>query len=237
MLDTTGSGGRFGNRFFQNMVVDMLSRKFNLPARYGFFEACSRLGVDLFTSGTHQYMNTLVVTEENVNVIMKADSLGVNLSLHPNVYFQTPIIAGRIRNSLNIGKIKECNPYSTRYSENSDVFVHVRIGDLAGKNLTPGIDYYENILSSIEFTYGYISSDTPDHPMVKHLMQKYDLRYFLDNEITTVQFGSTCKYIVTAGGTFSWLIALLGFNSDVYYPKNYLAWHGDIYGFPDWKGV
>jgi len=226
-----------GNRFFQNMIVDMLSRKFNLPASYGCLELFRRLGFDLFTSGTQQYMNTLVVTEENVNVIMKAGSLDVNLSLHPNVYFQTPIIAGKIRSSLNIGKIKECNPYSTRYSENSDVFVHVRIGDLAGKNLTPGIDYYENILSSIEFTYGYISSDTPDHPMVKHLMQKYDLHYFLDNEIATVQFGSTCKYIVTAGGTFSWLIALLGFHSDVYYPKNCLTWHGDIYGFPDWKGV
>jgi hypothetical protein len=237
MLDTTGLGGRFGNRFFQNMVVDMLSRKFNLPARYECLELFRRLGFDLFCSGTQQYTNTLSVTEENVNTIMNAASIDVNLSLDPYVYFQTPVIAGKIRSSLNIEKIKQSNPYISRYNNNADVFVHVRIGDLENKNLTPGIDYYEKILSSIAFANGYISTDTPHHPFVEHLIRKYRLNYFLDNEITTIQFGSTCKYIVTAGGTFSWLIALLGFHSDVYYPKNCLTWHGDIYGFPDWKGT
>ena len=237
MLDTTGLGGRFGNRFFQNMVVDMLSRKFNLPARYECLEMCRKLGVDLFCSGTQQYKNTLSVTEENVNAVMNAASIDVNLTLDPYVYFQTPVIAGKIRSSLDIKKIKECNPYSARYNQNTDVFVHVRIGDLENKNLTPGVEYYEKILNSIGFTNGYISTDTPHHPFVEHLVQKYNLHYFLDNEITTIQFGSTCKYIVTASGTFSWLIALLGFHSDVYYPKDCLTWHGDIYGFPDWKGV
>lgn len=237
MLDTTGLGGRFGNRFFQNMVADILSRKFNLPARYQYFEMCRSLGIDLFCSGTQQYTNTMTVTEENVKRIMNIDSIDVNLSLHPNGYFQTPFIAGKIRSSLDIEKIKACNPHSFRYDNNTDVFVHVRIGDLENKNLTPGIDYYEKILNSISFTHGYISTDTPNHPMVDHFVQKYNLQYFLDNEVATIQFGSTCKYIVTASGTFSWIIALLGFNSDVYYPKDYLTWHGDIYGFPDWKGV
>ena len=237
MLDTTGLGGRFGNRFFQNMVVNLLSRKFNLPARYECLELFQRLGFDLFCSGTQRYANTLVVTEDNVNIIMKATSIDVNLILDRSVYFQTPVLAGKIRSSLNIDKIKRCNPYISRYQNNADVFVHVRIGDLENKNLTPGLDYYEKILSSIAFANGYISTDTPHHPFVEHLIQKYRLHYFLNNEIMTIQFGSTCKYIVTAGGTFSWLIALLGFHSDIYYPKNCLTWHGDIYGFPDWKGT
>jgi hypothetical protein len=237
MLDTTGLGGRFGNRFFQNMVVNILSRKFNLPAKYEFLEEYSNLGIDLFCLGTQQYTDTLVVTEDNVNILMRVASIDVNLILDQEVYFQTPVIAGKIRCSLNIEKIKRYNPYISRYNNNADLFVHVRIGDLENKNLTPGIDYYEKILSSIDFTNGYISTDTPNHPFVEHLIRKYSLQYFLHNEIETIQFGSTCKYIVTAGGTFSWLIALLGFHSEVFYPKDHLNWHGDIYGFPDWKGT
>lgn len=241
MLDSNQLSGRFGNRFFQNLVIDMLSRKFDLPARYEYFNECAQLGFDLFTQGVNIFNDTCVVNDMNVIRLLdmkNIKNMNVNLVIQKHdAYFQCPDIAERIRASLDIEKIKEKNPNSLRYGDNSDVFVHVRLGDLANRNLTPDINYYETILNSISFTRGYISTDTPNHPMIDHLVRKYHLNHFLDNEIATIQFGSTCKYIVTAGGTFSWLIALLGFNSDVYYPKNYLKWHGDIYVFPDWKGV
>lgn len=237
MLDTTCLSGRLGNRFFQNMVVDMFSRRFNLPARYGYFNECYRLGFDLFREGTQTYNETITATDVNINSLLTTELPNANVELGGDVFFQTPIVSQKIRESLDIGKIKQRNFYSSRCNNNSDVFIHVRIGDLLGTNLTPDIEYYEKILNSITFTNGYITSDSPRHPIVEHLVQRYSLQRFIDDEVTTIQFGSTCKYIITAGGTFSWLIALLGFNSEVYYPKDHLTWHGDIYGFSDWKGV
>jgi hypothetical protein len=219
------------------MVVDMLSRKFNLPARYEYFNECTALGFDLFTNGVNTYTQTYVVDDTNILKILKFDSINVNLTVLQHTYFQLPEVSKKIRMNLNTRKIKERNPYSVRYENNTDVFVHVRLGDIANTTFGPPIEYYDSILRSITFSNGYIASDTMDHPIVQRLISKYSLKPFIDNEINTIQFGSTCKYIVTAGGTFSWLIALLGLDSDVYYPKDHLKWHGDIYGFPDWKGT
>ena len=237
MLNSHNLSGRFGNRFFQNLVIDMLSRKFNLPATYEYFNECAKLGFDLFTEGVKTYNQTFIVNDTNVLRLLRLDTIEVNLTVLMDTYFQCPEITKRIRTSLDIQKIKGRNPNSDRYGNNSDVFVHVRLGDLVNTTLIPPVEYYDTVLRSITFSSGYISSDTMRHPIVQQLMKKYSLKPFIDNEINTIQFGSTCKYIVTAGGTFSWVIGLLGLHSDVYYPKDYLKWHGDIYGFPDWKGV
>jgi hypothetical protein len=238
MLESYHLSGRFGNRFFQNLVIDMLSRKFNLPARYEYFNECTALGFDLFTNGTNIYEDTRMVNDINILRLLDMDSINVNLILQKHdTYFQCPEIAKRIRMNLDTRKIKERNSQSVRYGNNMDMFVHVRLGDLKNTSFVPPIEYYDSVLQSISFSNGYIASDTIDHPIVQRLISKYSLKPFIDNEINTIQFGSTCKYIVTAGGTFSWLIALLGLDSDVYYPKDYLKWHGDIYGFPDWKGT
>jgi hypothetical protein len=50
-------------------------------------------------------------------------------------------------------------------------------------------------------------------------------------------FASSCKNVVLSNGTFSWLIGLLGFYSNVYYPKIKTVWHGDIFVFPDWNEI
>jgi hypothetical protein len=63
------------------------------------------------------------------------------------------------------------------------------------------------------------------------------LQVYCGNEVDTIMFGNTCKYIVLSGGTFSWLIGLLGFNSVVYYPKQKQLYYGNIFVFPDWNGI
>jgi len=215
----------------------MLSRKFNLPAWYEYFNECSALGFDLFTNGTNVYEHTSIVNDVNILSMLDMDSINVNLTVQKqDAYFQSPEIAKKIRMNLDTQKIKERNPNSVRYGNNTDVFVHVRLGDVQNTSFVPPIEYYDGVLQSITFSNGYIASDTIDHPIVQRLISKYSLKPFIDNEINTIQFGSTCKYIVTAGGTFSWLIALLGLDSHVYYPKEYLKWHGNIYVFPEWIG-
>ena len=56
------------------------------------------------------------------------------------------------------------------------------------------------------------------------------------DEIQTIQFASTCRYIGLSHGTYSAIIGYLVFFSNVYY-KNLekdKLWHGDIFSIPDW---
>ena len=50
-------------------------------------------------------------------------------------------------------------------------------------------------------------------------------------------FASTCKNVILSSGTFSWLIGLLSYYSNIYYPKIYVKWHGDIFVFSEWTEV
>jgi hypothetical protein len=93
------------------------------------------------------------------------------------------------------------------------------------------------VLSLILFETGYISSDSIDHEICKKLILKYKLIIYNDNEINTIQFASTNKYIILSSGTFSWLIGIFSFFSEVYYPKIKVIWHGDIFVFPKWKEI
>ena len=67
-----------------------------------------------------------------------------------------------------------------------------------------------------------------------HTSYKYNLHIFQSDEVDTIQFANTCKYVVLSSGTFSWLIGLFAYYSKVYYPNIVRQWHGDIFVFPDW---
>ena len=56
------------------------------------------------------------------------------------------------------------------------------------------------------------------------------------NEVNTIQFASTCKYVVLSHGTFSSCIGYFSFFSEVYYPefKNLVKWHGDVFSINRW---
>jgi hypothetical protein len=59
----------------------------------------------------------------------------------------------------------------SRYNNNNDCFVHIRLGDVAIWN--PGFDYYDNILMNLDIDNIYISTDTKDHNIIKKLKEKY----------------------------------------------------------------
>ena len=128
-----------------------------------------------------------------------------------------------IYNYLNSDNIKsniiEKNNFKDRYNNNNDLFVHVRLDDAT--KFTPIIDYYVNTINNIKYDNLYISTDEPSHEIIKKLLEKYpSAKLFLQNEITTFQFASTCKNIILSRGTFSACIGYLSFYSTIYYPKN-----------------
>ena len=99
---------------------------------------------------------------------------------------------------------------------------------------------YNKVIEDIQFTNGYISSDSLDHPICNELIQKYNLKPLLTEDcIDIIMFGSTCKNIILSNGTFSWMIGALGYHSTIYYPDPKLkqSWHGDIFVFEDWNKV
>jgi hypothetical protein len=73
--------------------------------------------------------------------------------------------------------------------------------------------------------------------MIYEIIQLYPSAKLIEcNEITTFQFGSTCKHIVLSHGSFSATIGYLSFFSNVYYPEyeSGKIWYGDMFSINNW---
>lgn len=99
----------------------------------------------------------------------------------------------------------------------------------------------------------YISTDDKNNSMIEQLLNVYpNAELFLCDEITTIQFASTCKNVILSHGSFSAIIGYLAFFSDVYYPeyeKGNLGedlvsgnsgrkiWFGDMFSIDSWTKI
>lgn len=164
---------------------------------------------------------------------------------------------GTLFNNTMEEMIRSVNPYRERYGNNDDIFIHYRIGDLVELNMLNPHEYYETTLNKI-LTYNnstaeknnetttttnqhnpttnnrkiYVSSDSPTHPFIQSLIQKYNATLFDSDSISQlILFSSTCKHLILSLGTLSWLIGLYGFASEKYFlnPLQVRYWHGCIF--------
>ena len=157
-----------------------------------------------------------------------------------NAYFQTKDFSNYLYNYYkkpeNQISITQANTFNCRYKNNNDVFVHIRLDDVSDKN--PGFAFYDKVLSQIIFDKGFIASDDLNHIICQQLIHKYNLKIIDYNEVETIMFGSTCKHIVLTGGSFSYIIGLFGFFSQIYYPKSNNSWFpAELFDIPDWKEI
>jgi hypothetical protein len=155
-------------------------------------------------------------------------------------YFQTKEFSNYLYNHFrathNQQSIISANRFKERYNANNDVFVHVRLTDVASQN--QGFPYYDKALSSIAFERGYIASDDISHGICQNLIQKYKLTPINYDEVETIMFGSTCKHIALTGGSFSYIIGLFGFFSNVYYLHSDGSWYPpELFHIPSWKEI
>ena len=130
----------------------------------------------------------------------------------------------------------EKNPYNERYNNNEDIFIHIRLTDVA--HLNPGINYYIKTINTINKNFSiYISTDDINHNIITELLDKYPNIILINyDEINTIQFASTCKNIILSHGSFSAIIGYLAFFSNIYYPEydyNKL-WYGDMFSINNW---
>lgn len=235
--------GRLVNKFILNMALNMMAKKYNFKADYMIEGEFKRLGISFFQGERNVLpgMRKIQLRDEEIYQYMKGEVI-------PDIYFdienkqayaQTKDMALYIRDYISHDDCKNAiiaaNKHSNRYGNNNDVCIHVRLGDVPHFN--PGFEYYDTVLSKLQFSCGYICSDSIDHDICRSLIEKYNLKPLIMDEIETIQFASTCKYLVMSNGTFSWLIGVMGFYSTVYYPKIKKVWHGDIFVFQDWNEI
>jgi len=233
-------GGRFGNCFFTGMALHFIAIKNNLSVEYKMHHKFKSLGIHLFT-GEETYDKTVSLRDHNFMEYVLGDPIYKNISIVNNVWCQTKEFAIYLRDYFNISQqkqsIMDTNIYKNRYQNNRDVYVHIRLGDIVKHNYFQPFEYYDKILSGLDFDNGYFSSDTPDHPICLQLAEKYKLKHFGESDVKTIMFASTCTHLILSSGTFSWLIGLFAFFSDIYYPKPHKIWHGDIFVFPEWNKI
>ena len=243
VMSTTLNGrGRLGNQIIRNLCMSIVAEKNDLDVNYENYEKINKL-INLY-KGSNIFGDMVELNEDNFFEILNLgrNSLKSNLDGHYS-FFQTRIITNFLYNYLNSicirNQIIKKNPYKDRYNSNNDCYIHVRIGDV--ECWSPGIDYYTNALRLIKFDKLYISSDTLDHNIVNTLIDNYpNSEKVLRDDIDTIHFASTCKYLILSHGSFSAIIGYLGFFSEVYYKSydvNGLWWHGDIFSIPGWKGI
>jgi hypothetical protein len=241
MINTTKeTSGRFANHFFRNIAASALAKINNLKFVYSYEREFFNLGINLFKDGSENYSENLLITDENFYTLIKnSEKINKNIYFDCKMYGQTKEFSFYIRDYIyeenHKNHIIEKNLFKSRYNNNNDVFIHVRLGDSVNQN--PGYVYYDKVLSQLKFEKGYISSDLISHPLCIALIRKYKLTVINETEVKTIMFASTCKNIVLSNGTFSWVMGLMGFFSKVYYPKIKTIWHGDVFVFPEWNEI
>ena len=241
--NTNINKGRFGNLFFANMYLHFLSIKYDLKCNYKFQEKFKKLGF-LFNNGNKMYNKNLLITKNNYLHILDNNYEPSNIIITNENWFQSNPFCLILQNYFNEKErkeqIKKTNIFRNRYGKNNDLFIHVRLGDISDKTqfLFP---YYEKMLSSIKFNKAFISSDSINSPFCKKLISNYKLEIIELNDIETIMFGSTCNNIIMTGGSFSWLIGFLAFESEnIYYPDTERfkeKWFGNIFNFTKWNCV
>lgn len=229
--------GRFGNLFFVNMFLNIISMKYNLKCSYKHNNQFNKLGIH-FHKGANEYDKHLLVTEDNFMYILRNNLEPCNIIITNDVWFQTNDFCKILCKYFTVGKVRnkiiEKNVYNTRYNKNNDLFIHVRLGDVKEKSYD-SFNYIDSVISNLAYDKAYITSDNIEDVACQQLIHKHKLIIYMASETDTIMFGNTCNNILMSGGTFSWMIGFLAFYSKhIYIPNIIEKWYGDIFIYDNW---
>jgi hypothetical protein len=249
---TLNHSGRLCNAIFVNLCVSIIAKKKNILVDYNFYDEIISLGMELFKGDKNpEYCKQLTEKnffellnsnfEKSIQELLNTTNTEYNLG-DVRDFFQTKEISNYLYYYLREEEIQRnimnSNPNKERYNNNNDCFIHVRLGDSIDKN--PGLIYYLKALYIIPFNNLYISSDSLEHDIIKEIIAAYPKCQIIDmSPSKTIQFGSTCKYIILSHGSYSAMIGYLGYFSEIYYPSYNLnrMWHGDIFSIRGWNQI
>ena len=229
MSRTTTSYGRLCNQIIRNLALSILAEKYDLYVEYSSYDTINNLlGIKLFV-GDNKYDNGVGINCGNYMKYYNHHIDSKSNFCFMKDFFQNEEITSILFKHLrdNSKNVIDKNPYKERYENNNDLFLHIRLGDIKHNNV--GIEYYKFCIDYIrrenKCDITYIGSDSLNHEMIKKLVSIYpEIILVKKNEVETIQFGSTCKYIVLSHGSFSAIIGYLGFFSDIYFPNKTPGW-------------
>lgn len=127
------------------------------------------------------------------------------------------------------------------------VFAHFRLKDRLEYTYEDCLhlkEYFYEAFSTIPnldiMTKKYISSDSPEHPLIQGLISEFNLTLCQMSAYQTLSFGARFSHKILSWGSFSWWIGFLNNQNHIIYPdqKRILnKWYGDIYVFDEWHKV
>jgi len=231
--------GRLGNQIIRNLATSLLAEKHDFCVKYSSYEYISTLGIPLY-NGKNIYPETREIKESEYINILNSNKLNQNLNID-RAYCQTVEIIKVIYDYIRSEEVKylvmQKNPYKNRYNNNNDCFIHIRLGDILGKYHLP-ISYYLNTLKKIDINnvdniYISTNEESINDEYLKPLFETYPdkIKLIIADEIITMQFASTCKYLILSQGTFSSCIGYIAFFSQIYWTEmeKDKVWCGDLF--------
>ena len=231
--------GRYGNQlcpyFVGRIISENLKFKLNGPTNndrefmlYGIELNYDQVGYQSYDLpiqqlGNHSLSDELAHPDFNIFDIIN-DTTPRKIVL--DAYFQRYKFFTPFREDIK----KWFNP--TYYeTNNSDVAVHIRIGDLLcgnnRKHLLP-FDYYEAALSRFDVGKLSICTDSPDHDFIQYLIKKYNAEIFLENEKNTISFLASHNNLILSQGTFSFWSGFFCDGRNIICPKPRTGWNSEV---------
>jgi hypothetical protein len=219
--------GRTGNLLLQNIGVSIIAKKFDMCVQnYSTLQDIEALGLSLFSGNV---INQQMKNYYDGDLFELLQSEKVDNGIIFDGLFQ-------LKKFVTEYKSEILSHFDLKYEDKKNqVFVHIRLGDVVHTN--PGLKYYQTALNQLKFDSGYISTDTPNHPIVQTLMRDYNLEFYNDSPVKTIEFAKNFDNLILSKGTFSWWIGLLSKASNIYYPINDVGWHGDIFVYDSWTPI
>jgi hypothetical protein len=220
--------GRLGNNLFQYVAAYIFAKKFGFKISSGIVDNKFNLPS---LNGNGEFDKTINVDDNNFMSLLKSDKLD---DAHYRFvgYYQIKEFILEYRN-----EIKEMFDLSYLPKDKDEVFVAYRIGDINGVRQMLPYEYYEDALTKINPTNGYITSDTPDHPNVLRLIEKFNLKNYNESPLETIDFAKNFNNLVLSEGSFSWWMGFLSSAESIYYNERPRFWHGDMFVLPEWKSL
>jgi hypothetical protein len=223
-ISITYQGG-LGNNLFQYVASQIFGKKNKIIVNPYIIDGKFEL-----PSLTRNNNSSIIeINDNNFMDFLSLENLE-NLNYHFNGFFQIKEFVLNYRE-----EIKSFFNLPFKPTNDNEVFVAYRIGDIEGLRQMLPIEYYQNALRDINPSGGYITSDNLNHPNIIKLIDEFNLEVFNDTPNNTIDFAKNFNNLVLSEGTFSWWIGFLSNSKNIYYNKRERFWHGDIYVFPEWK--
>lgn len=154
MFTCQQSGGRLGNQFIRNMMIYLLSKKYNTGGKYENPNEFLKLGINFRDNHINNFKSQYIIPE-NECVKYLEDDMKIDNCTHYNLqegYYQSPNHIKHITNYFSNHDNELCKSIidnnKFKYKNNNDIFIHIRAGDIFIDHppTIPQYEYYEKVI-------------------------------------------------------------------------------------------